>query len=193
MTRKLSKTSIFSLSYTTFHCPFRTITDQPAYQIDYTEGVFLDYRYINSKGITPVYEFGFGLSYTEFTYSSPQSSVSSTSATFSFTLTNLGFTDGSEIPQLYLASGLLQVDHPKSFEDSTVAYSRLERVRLYDDFSKGKEVCSGAPCKHEHSDGRYVCVYSIWDVVRVVPSDTFDVFIGEASIKDIHLTSSFTR
>ncbi|KKY13929.1 putative beta-glucosidase 1 precursor [Phaeomoniella chlamydospora] len=38
-------------------------------QVDFTEGVFIDYRGFDAKNITPVYEFGFGLSYTNFTYS----------------------------------------------------------------------------------------------------------------------------
>ncbi|KIK64152.1 glycoside hydrolase family 3 protein [Collybiopsis luxurians FD-317 M1] len=144
--------------------------------IDYTEGVFLDYRYMESKGITPVYEFGFGLSYTEFTYSSLQSSVSSTSATFSFTLTNSGSTDGTEIPQLYLGFPTSAGEPSKvlrGFDDIFLAAGASQTVSMT---ISQKEM-------------------SIWDVVQqewVVPSGTFDVYIG-ASIKDIRLTSSFTR
>ena len=33
------------------------------------EGIFTDYRHLDEKGIDPIYEFGFGLSYTTFEYS----------------------------------------------------------------------------------------------------------------------------
>jgi beta-glucosidase len=42
---------------------------QGAPQDDFLEGVFIDYRAFDAQNITPIYEFGFGLSYTTFEYS----------------------------------------------------------------------------------------------------------------------------
>ncbi|KAJ5152916.1 beta-glucosidase A [Penicillium canariense] len=38
-------------------------------QQDFTEGIYLDYRHFDQAGIDPIYEFGYGLSYTTFEYS----------------------------------------------------------------------------------------------------------------------------
>ncbi|KUI64547.1 putative beta-glucosidase A [Cytospora mali] len=41
-------------------------------QQDFTEGVYIDYRYFDKTNTTPIYEFGHGLSYTTFSYSNLQ-------------------------------------------------------------------------------------------------------------------------
>lgn len=38
-------------------------------QDNFEEGVFIDYRAFDKQNITPIYEFGFGMSYTTFSYS----------------------------------------------------------------------------------------------------------------------------
>ena len=37
-------------------------------KINYTEGIFIDYRYFDKRNITHLYEFGYGLSHTTFEY-----------------------------------------------------------------------------------------------------------------------------
>ena len=52
-------------------CTFPT-TVKGAPQVAFTEGVFIDYRALDRANITPIYEFGYGLSYTTFSYSNLQ-------------------------------------------------------------------------------------------------------------------------
>jgi len=57
---------------------------------------------MDERGVVPRFEFGFGLSYTTFTYSSISISLSGTTYHVSFTVANSGPLAGTEIPQLYL-------------------------------------------------------------------------------------------
>ena len=41
----------------------------PVPQVNFTDGLYIDYRYFDKHNITPRYEFGFGLSYSTFTIS----------------------------------------------------------------------------------------------------------------------------
>ena len=45
---------------------------EAAPQLNFEEGIFIDYRAFDRHNTTPIYEFGFGLSYTSFSYSNIQ-------------------------------------------------------------------------------------------------------------------------
>ena len=45
------------------------VTDPNAWQSNFTEGLMIDYRHFDALNITPLYEFGYGLSYTTFSLS----------------------------------------------------------------------------------------------------------------------------
>lgn len=65
---------------------------------EYREGLYVGYRYYETAGVPVQFPFGFGLSYTSFSYS--HLVVSPTMVTF--TVQNTGKTAGAEIAQLYI-------------------------------------------------------------------------------------------
>lgn len=91
-----------------------SLVDTPAYlnypgengTVRYGEGIFIGYRYYDAKQVPTQFPFGYGLSYTTFTYSNPR--VSSTSfkdvdgLTVSVDVTNTGSLAGKETVQVYV-------------------------------------------------------------------------------------------
>ncbi|MBN1997658.1 glycoside hydrolase family 3 C-terminal domain-containing protein [candidate division KSB1 bacterium] len=71
----------------------------------YEEGIYVGYRYFTTFDVKPAFEFGFGLSYTRFTYSDPViPETYSDPLPVKITITNSGTTPGKEIVQLYLSA-----------------------------------------------------------------------------------------
>jgi len=68
------------------------------------EGSDVGYRWYARKGLTPLFPFGFGLSYTGFRYDNLELRSEGNSLTASFTVTNTGNTQGRDIPQVYVTS-----------------------------------------------------------------------------------------
>jgi len=69
--------------------------------IEYNEGAEVGYRWFAMRGETPLYPFGFGLSYTSFDYSDLEVRGGETIGA-SFTVTNSGERAGADVPQVYL-------------------------------------------------------------------------------------------
>jgi beta-glucosidase len=57
--------------------------DSSAWQSNFTEGQFIDYRHFHANDITPLYEFGYGLSYTTFALTSNTSASKTVSSSVS--------------------------------------------------------------------------------------------------------------
>lgn len=67
---------------------------------EYREGLYVGYRYFETVKKPVRFPFGFGLSYTEFSYSD----LRVTEKEAVFTLTNTGKADGAEVAQLYVSA-----------------------------------------------------------------------------------------
>ncbi|KAH9944498.1 beta-glucosidase [Epithele typhae] len=165
-------------------------------QIPYTEGLLVDYRHFDTNNIEPRFEFGFGLSYTTFSYSGLKVSGSTAGGarqalgpgssldpwlhdpvvSVTFTLTNTGAKAGTEVPQLYTSP-------PASARSPPMNLKGFDAVFLAPGESK--------TVTFELS--RYD--FSVWDVVsqswQVAPGST-GLSVG-ASSRDIKLKGSIVN
>jgi beta-glucosidase len=83
-------------------------------EVIYEEGVYVGYRYYTSFHIKPAYEFGYGLSYTQFSYSPITVSGKEWNGKLiaKLTVTNTGKAAGKEIVQWYLSAPAKKMDKP---------------------------------------------------------------------------------
>ena len=101
----------------------------------YQEGIYVGYRYYDKAGVPVRWPFGYGLSYTEFSYSD----LTVEGDTVTVTVRNTGKCSGAEVVQLYLAApqeGLhrpvrelkgFQKVHLQPGESKTVRFTLIDR------------------------------------------------------------------
>jgi beta-glucosidase len=71
--------------------------------VDYSEGADVGYRWYAARGSTPLFAFGFGMSYTRFDYRDVKVSGGKT-LTATFEVRNTGAVKGADVPQVYLTA-----------------------------------------------------------------------------------------
>ncbi|CAI7676432.1 unnamed protein product [Penicillium pancosmium] len=163
-------------------------------QSDFTEGQFIDYRAFDKKGISPRFEFGYGLSYTNFKYSGLQTKKSGKSTskyppsadiveggnphlwdqlmTVTAQVQNSGSVDGDEVVQLYLGIPGGPVRQLRGFEKVSIASGVSESVT----FSLTRRDLSS------------------WDVNAqqwALQDGNYKVYVGRSS-RDLPLSASFS-
>lgn len=80
---------------------------------EYKEGIFVGYRYFDTKKIEPMFAFGHGLSYTSFTYENMNVMKGDKQATVKLTVRNDGKVDGAEVVQLYVKDEKSSLERPE--------------------------------------------------------------------------------
>jgi beta-glucosidase len=71
--------------------------------VQYSEGLDVGYRWYDAKNVAPLFPFGYGLSYTTFSFSNLHvGAMSGNQATVTATVTNTGSRAGAEVAQLYV-------------------------------------------------------------------------------------------
>ncbi|MEH7098171.1 glycoside hydrolase family 3 C-terminal domain-containing protein [Neobacillus vireti] len=116
-------------------------------KVEYKEGLFVGYRYYDTKEVKPLFPFGYGLSYTNFEYSnlslSKKEMKDTETLTVSVNVKNIGQAAGKEIVQLYVRDVESSVIRPekelKGFEkvflqpgeEKTVTFELNKRAFAY--------------------------------------------------------------
>ncbi len=142
---------------------------------NYSDGIFVGYRWFDEKHIAPLYSFGYGLTYTRFAYGGMKINYAKQSGEtlyeVSFAIKNIGNAAGVEIPQLYVH------DPDKSTHSPVKELKRFDRVSLQPGESKlVKFILTKAD--FAHYDGRA----ERW----TTHPGKYDVMIGSSS-RDIRL------
>jgi beta-glucosidase len=98
--------------------------DSPAYgnypgenlKVNYAEGIYVGYRYYDTKNVEPQFPFGYGLSYTTFKYSAltvtPGKVAGNQPIQLTLKVANTGTRPGAEVVQLYIHDGHAKIDRP---------------------------------------------------------------------------------
>ena len=94
-------------------------------QVQYSEGLNVGYRWYDARNVTPMFPFGFGLSYTSFAFSGlTVGAMANGVATVTATVRNSGTRAGTEVAQLYVANPAADGEPPhqlKGFQRITLA------------------------------------------------------------------------
>lgn len=141
----------------------------------YSEGLLVGYRWYDARDITPLFPFGYGLSYTTFRYSAVAVTRTSSGASVTFTLTNTGPRAGAEVAQVYVGDPPAVGEPPKQLKG-------FRRVTLLPGQSEVVSVPLGASS------------FAHWDTTRnqwMVSAGTYQVMLGSSS-RDIAGQGSVT-
>jgi beta-glucosidase len=86
--------------------------------IDFSEGVDIGYRWYQSAGITPLFPFGYGLSYTSFSFSNLSVGAFNAdgNATVTAKVTNTGSKAGADVAQMYVGDPAASDDPPEQLK-----------------------------------------------------------------------------
>ncbi|KAG8943853.1 hypothetical protein FRC04_002476 [Tulasnella sp. 424] len=139
-------------------------------KVRYGEDLYVGYKSYHHRNITPLFPFGYGLSYTTFKYGEAKVSVSSSgdfSATVTVSVTNTGSVAGSEAVQVYVSLPTGQLSHPQ------------QQLKA---FKKVKDLAPGKTEEVEFTLDKYAVSY--WDdIIHRWRADkgTYTVRVGKSA------------
>jgi beta-glucosidase len=133
------------------------------FDLTYTEGARVGYKWFDSTGKDPLFPFGFGLSYTTFAYSNL--SVDDATHTARFTVRNTGSREGTEITEVYASL-------PQTAKEDYKRLVAFQRVKLAPGESKVVTLTM---------DPKYLSVFDTQkDTWQLLPGD-YTILAGASS------------
>ncbi len=103
----------YSLIRDSVDCPAFKGYKDPGLVGNYSEGIFVGYRYLDKNNIDPVFPFGHGLSYTTFKYSNLKTKLTEDKKVrVTLTVENTGKRNGWETVQIYVQEKHSKVPRP---------------------------------------------------------------------------------
>jgi beta-glucosidase len=149
-------------------------------RVTYREGVFVGYRHFDKSEVKPLYPFGFGLSYTNFTYKnltvSPMTTARDGSVNVAFDLMNTGPRAGAEVVQVYVGDRHAPVPRPVK------ELKGFEKVNLNPGETKHVQVTL---------DRRSFSYYDVKNHEWTVASGDFDIYVARSAAQ-IELSGKVT-
>lgn len=95
--------------------------------VPWTEGIYVGYRFFDREGITAMFPFGWGLSYTTFRYSRLSVTPAGAGENVSFSATNTGKVAAAAVPQVYIGP---VSSVPAGVQQSVRSLAGFDRVTL---------------------------------------------------------------
>jgi len=166
-------------------------------QANFTEGVYIDYKYFIAQNITPRYEFGYGLTYSTFNYSGLTAKFTGSNNTAPVTYSNSTATPEGGDPALFQT-----VAEVTATITNTGSVAAAEVAQLYINIPGGPAKQLRGFAKEFLHPGESTTVMfelmqrdlSEWDVTSqawVLQKGTYAVYVGK-SVLDIQLQGSIT-
>ena len=165
------------------------LEDSPAHSIGefpggktvkYTEGLYVGYRHFVTRDVKPLFEFGYGLSYTSFKYDDLRikhiDENGENKAVVTYKITNTGNRKGAEISQVYVQDIESSVDRP------LYELKGFDKVFLEPGESKEVKVTL-----NERAFAFYSTDFNSW---KVEPGE-FNILVG-SSVTNIKLSGKIT-
>ena len=140
---------------------------------NYSEGIYVGYRWNDKNDIKPLFPFGHGLSYTTFKYGKPSISSDRMSAdgkiTISIPVSNTGNRTGAEVVQLYITDVKSSLPRPvKELKDfKKVSLKPNQSTEIQFEITPDKLMY--------FDDGRHEWVAEAGDFIALIGSSSSDI------------------